>query len=249
MKNIVCVAMVLLGVTAGAPAADLKTGEAVLDNFVEATGGTAGYAKVHNMTMKGSMAMPAMGLKGSLTLYSAEPNKVSMIGDLAGVGKITEGSDGTNAWAFSALQGPQLKKDDELADYLREAVFHKETEWRSIYKSAELNGVADVDGKPAYKVILTPKKGAPETQYYDKASGFMVRHQSIRKTAFGEIPVDVSVGGYRKECGAVMLPHTMTESVAGQKIEMQMDSVECNSELPPDVFVPPAEVKALLNKQ
>jgi len=232
-----------------ATAADLKTGEAILDNYVEVTGGAASYAKIHNMVMKGSMGMPAMGIKGALTIYAAEPNKVSLVTDLAGVGKITEGSDGTNAWSHSAMQGPQLKKGEELADSLREALFHKETEWRTVYKSAELTGVEDLDGKAVYKVILTPKTGAPETQYYEKATGLMIRQQSVRKTAFGAIPVDVTVGGYRKECGSVTLPHSMMQGVAGQKIEMNVDSVECNNELPADAFQPPAEVKALINKQ
>lgn len=248
MKSVFC-AVIVLGAAIGTPAADLKTGEAVLDNYVEVTGGGAAYAKVHNMVLKGNMGMPAMGLKGTMTMYSAEPNKVSMVGELAGVGKILEGSDGTNAWSFSAMQGPQLKKGDELADSLREAVFHKETEWRSIYKTTELNGVEDVEGKPAYKVIMTPKTGAAETQYFDKASGLLVRHQSVRKTAFGEIPVDVAIADYRKECGAVTLPHSMIQSVAGQKIEIRIDTVDCNSDLKPDTFQPPAEVKALMNKQ
>ena len=147
------------------------------------------------------------------------------------------------------MQGPQLKSGEELSDSLREGLFHKETEWKTIYKSAELNGEEDVDGKPTYKVVLTPKHGGPETQYYDKATGFMVRHQSIRKTAFGEIPVDVSVSGYRKECGSVTLPHSVVQNVAGQKIEMQIDTIECNSQIPADAFEPPAEVKALINKQ
>src|SRR5580704_2774845 len=121
--------------------------------------------------------------------------------DLGGVGKVVEGTDGTNAWTFSSMQGPQLKKGEELGDSLRGAYFHKENDWRAIYTSAEIVGTEDVDGKPAYKVTLTPKGGKPETQYYDKSSGLLVRHQSVRKTAFGEIPVDVSVGGYHKDCG------------------------------------------------
>ncbi len=249
MKNIICAGIIVLGVTLASAAADLKTGDAVLDNYVEMTGGAAEYNKIHNMLMKGSMAMPAMGLKGAVTIYAAEPNKVSLSTELAGVGKIIEGSDGSNAWSFSAMQGPHLKNGDELADSLREALFHKETEWRSMYKSAELNGVEDVEGKPAYKVTLTPKSGGPETQYYDKASGFMVRHQSVRKTAFGEIPVDVAISGYRKECGAITLPHAMIQTVAGQKIEMHIDSIDCNGEIPSDAFQPPPEVKALINKQ
>ena len=247
--NRIWTAVLLLGAAWAASAADLKTGEAVLDRFVEATGGAAAYEKIHSMVMKGTMGMPAMGLKGDVTINSAEPNKVSLMTELAGVGKIVEGSDGTNAWTFSALQGPQLKKGDELADSLREAFFHKENDWRAIYKSAELNGVEEVNGKPAYKVVLTPKSGGPETQYYDKDSGYMVRHQSIRKTAFGEIPVDVSVSEYRKECEGPVLPHTMVQSVAGQKIELNIKSIMCPEKLPADTFEPPAEIKALIKKQ
>jgi hypothetical protein len=96
---------------------------------------------------------------------------------------------------------------------------------------------------------MTPKSGAPETQYYDKASGLLIRHQSVHKTAFGEIPVDVAISGYRKECGAVTLPHSMTQNVAGQKIDMNVESIECNGEIPANAFAPPAEVKALIDKQ
>src|ERR1043165_4988842 len=200
MKNIRCAAIVTLGAAIiCASGAEPKTGEAVLDHYVEVTGGAAAYARIHNMLMKGSMTMPAMGLKGALTIFSAEPNKVSLSTEVAAIGKITEGSDGANAWSYSAMQGPQLKKGEELADSLREAIFHKETEWRTIYKLAELAGEEDIDGKPAYKLVLTPKTGAPETQYYDKTSGLLVRHQSVRKTAFGNIPVDVSITGYQQE--------------------------------------------------
>lgn len=228
-------------------AADLKTGEAVLDHFVEVTGGAAAYGKMHNMTMKGTMTMAAMGVKGSVTMYAAEPNKVSMVTEIAGVGKIVEGSDGTNGWTYSAMQGPQLKKGEELSESLREALFHKETEWKTVYASAELQGTEDFDGKPAYKVLMTPKSGKTETNYYDKESGLMVHHKSVRATPFGEIPVDVTIGGYRKDCG-VLLPHTVTQTVAGQKIDLVLDSIQCNAELPADAFAPPAEVKALMAK-
>lgn len=248
MTRMICVATFTLLGGAAVTAADLKTGDAVLDNYVEATGGAAAWNKIHNMTMKGSLSMAAMGIKGALTISAAEPNKVSFSTDVTGVGKIVEGSDGTNAWTFSAMQGPQLKKGEELADSLREAFFHKETEWRSLFKSAELSGTEDLEGKTAYKVVMTPKAGAAQTEYFDQASGMLVRHQSVRKTAFGDIPVDVSISGYRKECG-VSMPHSMVQTAAGQKIEIQIDSVACNGDLPADTFLPPPEVKALIDKQ
>ena len=139
MNKIVCVAAVALGFTITAAPTDFRTGEAVVDNYVEVTGGAAAWGKLHNTVMKGSMAMPSMGIKGKVTIYAAEPNKLCESTDLAGVGKVIEGTDGTHAWTFSAMQGPQLKKGEELAESLREATFHKEAEWRSIYTSAELN--------------------------------------------------------------------------------------------------------------
>lgn len=248
MSKLACAVLAAVSAFSLSLAADLKTGDAVLDRYVELSGGAAAYAKIHSMAMKGSMSMAAMGLKGAITIYAAEPNKSSMSTNIAGVGKITEGTDGTNAWSFSAIQGPQLKKGEELDDSLREAFFHKENEWRAMYSSAVLDGVEDVDGKPAYKVTLTPKAGKTQTQYYDQSTGLLVRHQSVRKTSMGDIPVDISIGSYRKECG-VELPHSLVQTVAGQKIELQIDSIECNPELPADAFQPPAEVKALIDNR
>ena len=38
------------------------------------------------------------------------------------------------------------------------------------------------------------------------------------------------------------------QTVAGQKIELQIDTIECNADLPADAFQPPPEVKALISK-
>ena len=62
MNNFVCAALIAVCATCPAIPADLKTGEAVLDNFVESSGGAVAYAKIHNMVMKGSMSMAAMGI-------------------------------------------------------------------------------------------------------------------------------------------------------------------------------------------
>ena len=40
----------------------------------------------------------------------------------------------------------------------------------------------------------------------------------------------------------------MTQTVAGQKIDLDLDSIQCNVDLPADAFAPPAEVKALMAK-
>ena len=100
-----------------------------------------------------------------------------------------------------------------------------------------------------FQALIEIPLGSNVKYELDKASGLLIRHQSVHKTAFGEIPVDVAISGYRKECGAVTLPHSMTQNVAGQKIDMNVESIECNGEIPANAFAPPAEVKALIDKQ
>ena len=225
---------------------DLPKGEAVLAHYVEVTGGKAAYATVHGSISKGTMTLAAQNLKGTMTVYESEPTKQVTIVEFPGVGKMEEGTDGNIAWANSALEGARLKNGDEKAMAVRSARSEaKFLDWKKLYKSVETSGLEDVDGKPCYKVILTPLVGKPETEYYDKTSGLLVKETATITMPMGEVPVSMAVGGYRKE-GAILMPHSLTQSVAGQKIDIQIESVQLNPEFPPNRFDPPAEVKALI---
>ena len=225
---------------------DLPKGEAVLAHYVEVTGGKAAYAQIHGSISKGSMTLAAQNLKGTMTVYESEPSKQVTLVEFPGVGKMEEGTDGSIAWSNSALEGARLKNGDEKALALRSARSEaKFIDWKKLYKNVETTGTEDVDGKPCYKVILTPLVGKPETEYYDKASGLLVKESAVITMPMGEVPVTMVVGGYRKE-GGILMPHSLQQTVAGQKIEISVDSVQLNPEFPPNRFEPPAEVKALI---
>ena len=85
------IGLVLALAAAAMAADDLPKGETVLDKYVEATGGKAVYSKIHNETTTGTMEFKAMGLKGKLTSYAAEPDKRYTEISLEGIGKIQEG--------------------------------------------------------------------------------------------------------------------------------------------------------------
>lgn len=224
----------------------LPTGEAVLAHYVEATGGRAAYEKMHAHIEKGSMSMPAQNMKGTMTMYESQPGKQVMVIEFQGIGKMEEGTDGTIAWSSSALQGARLKEGDEKAFALRSAMGEtKFLDWKKIYKSVVTAGVEDVDGKPCYRVVLTPIAGKPETEYYEKESGLLVRQTAVAATPMGDVAVDARVSDYRKE-GGVSMPHKIKQVLAGQTIEMTIDSVEINPEFAKDRFDPPADVKALI---
>jgi hypothetical protein len=235
---------------AGALAAadELPKGDTILDKYVEATGGKAAYSKLHSQVVNGTTEFKTMGLKGKMTVYTAEPDKAYSEIELAGVGKIQEGSNGEIAWGYSAMQGPRIKDGDEKAEALLQSKFNSELNWRDLFKSAETTGVEQVDGKDCYKVVLTPKVGPPMTKWFAKDTGLLMKMAMTSKTPMGDIQSDSTYSDYRKE-GDILVAHKVVTHVATMELVMTVDAVQTNPDIPKDKFDPPAQVKELMNKQ
>jgi outer membrane lipoprotein-sorting protein len=225
----------------------LPPGETILDKYIEVTGGKAAYEKIHSTVVTGTITFGAMGIKGTLTIYQAEPALMLTEINLEGVGKMLEGSDGIAAWSLSAVQGPRLKEGEEKAEAIREATMHSDTRWRDYFTKAETTGVENVDGKPCYKVVLTPKEGSPEERYFDKDTNLLVKGARKVKSPMGELAAEGFTADYRKE-GEILIPHKVTQKVAGQEIQMTIDRVEYNVTIPKEKFTLPDEIKALIAK-
>ena len=243
--NVAIGAAMVLSFTMARAADDLPKAETILDKYVEVTGGKAAYQKHHTEVSKGTLSMP--GLKGQLTTYHAEPDKMVTEIDLGSIGKSREGSDGKVFWATNSLMGPHIKEGPERAQAELSGKFNAELNWRDIFKDPKTIGIDTVDGKECYKVQLTPAEGAPMIQCYDKDSGLIVKMSMTAQTPMGEQTVDSFAGDYRKE-GDVLMPHKIKQVLAGQEILITIDSVTFNADIPADKFALPDEIKALLNK-
>jgi hypothetical protein len=225
----------------------LPKAETILDRSVEVTGGKAAFEKRHNEVMHGSMEFSGRGIKGSMTVYQAEPDKNLAIIEIEGIGKIESGSNGEIAWENSALQGPRIKQGDEKAGSLRDGTFNAALNWRKLYTKADTAGAETVEGHDCYKVVLTPKEGKPSAEFFDKKTGLMIKTTVTRNTPMGEISAEVVADDYRKE-GDVLIPHKLINRAAGQEFLIQVESVEVNVNLPKDRFDLPPEIQGLLKK-
>jgi len=226
----------------------LPKAETILDHFVEVAGGKAAFEKHHSEVMHGSLDFTGRGMKGTITVYQAEPDKIRATIELEGVGKIDSGSNGEVAWESSALQGPRVKTGVERADAFRDATFNAPLNWRKIYIKAETKGVETAEGHECYKVVLTPKEGNPTTQFYDKKTGLMVKTATTRTTPMGDISAEVLADDYRTE-GDILTPHKLTNRFAGQEFQITLEKLEFNVEIPQDKFALPSEIQALLKKE
>lgn len=247
--NVIIAAGLLAGITLPRlAAADLPKAATILDKYIEVTGGKAAYQKLHSQMESGTFELPAMGVKGTVTMYRAEPDLSYTEIVLEGIGKMQDGSDGKVAWSNNPMQGPHIKEGAERAQSMQSEHFNGELNWRDIYKTAETTGIEAVDGKDCYKVVLTPAEGSPVTHFYDKESGLLLKFSIVSQTAMGEIPADSFPGDYHKE-GDFLMAHKIRQTAAGQEFIITVDTVKFNPEIPKDRFALPDDIKALVNKK
>jgi hypothetical protein len=224
--------------TAQAPS-DLPKADTVLDQYVEATGGKAAYEKLKNRKVSGNIEVAGQNLKGTIKITQAAPNRMVTVTDIENVGQFTEGTDGKSAWKLSTLLGDRLLEGEEKETFLRRATFNDEIRWKEVYDKVECVGIEDVGGKPAYKLVLTPKAGKPITKFYDKASHLLVKELLSDKGPMGEVEVESYPGDYKKVDG-ILIPFTLTQKVADQSIELKLSEIKHNVDIPADTFKRPA---------
>jgi zinc protease len=245
MRRLIVPALFVLCVTLGQPVArgqakpDLPTAETVLNQFIEATGGKAAYEKLKNRVVTGTIEIPAANIKGKTKVYQAPPNKFAMVAELGPAGEVRRVSDGTKAWEVSTVGGDRELAGDEKDAFLREADFYKELHWKELNSKVECVGIEDVDGKPAYKLVLTPKSGKPTTEYYDKTSHLLVKEASTAPSPMGEVQVEEFPTDYKAVDG-VLFPFKVTQKVLTQEIVLTLTEIKHNVELPDNAFKRPA---------
>jgi hypothetical protein len=232
-----------------APAAEpLPSAEAIIERYIEVTGGRAAAEKLRSQVLAGTIEMVGKGITGTAVVYRKAPNKSRSVVEFGGLGKMEEGADGEVAWSLSAMAGPRLKEGAEKRFSLRGADFHGDLRWRDLHDRVLVAGIENVAGRPCYKLVMTPKgESDPIVRYYDKETGLLARVEMTLKSPQGEIPIESVPSDYRKE-GEFLIPHKITQRVLGNEIVTVFTRVEINPEIAEDRFTLPKEIEALLKK-
>jgi hypothetical protein len=226
----------------------LPAGEALLAKYVEATGGQAAYDKIKNRVSQGKLDLGAAGITLSLAVYAAKPDRVYTVADSDMTGRIESGVVDGIAWENSGMRGALVKDGPEKADAIRDATFDRLVYWKESTKSAECVGTADVDGKTAYKVVVTPKQGSPQTLYFDRDSGLILQTESTMVVSGQSIDVVSKPTDYR-EVDGIKAAFKMMQVVMGQERVLTLEKIQHNVELPADRFALPPAIKAIVEKK
>jgi hypothetical protein len=158
-------------------AAKLPTVKEVLDKYVAAIGGRAANEKIKTRSMKGTVELAPMGIKGTAESFAAAPGKSYTKMNLAGVGEIIEGFDGTTSWSVNPIQGSREKTGEELLQTKLTSAFNREINLDKHYSKMEVKAADKLGERDVYVVVATPSLTglSPETFYFDKQTGLLLR--------------------------------------------------------------------------
>lgn len=221
------------------PGDEAPTADALIDRYIEALGGEEAMRKHSSRTDKGNMTIG--DITGSMTVYSAAPNKRVGIFVAEGVGTITQGYNGEKGWEIGP-QGKRFLEGEALAERARTSDFHQALNLRANY-DIRVVGAETFDGKPAYRLGLKHKQApvaGEQFMIFDAATGLLIGRVTGRQSAAGPVTLETVITDYKPFDG-VLTPTKITTLVMGQQQVMTIDSVEFDT-VPADAFDVPKEL-------
>ncbi len=183
------------------------TAEKVIEDYINAIGGTAKIAALKDVQSVASMSMG--GQQVSIKTWQKGGNKIAI--------EMAMGANVMSRQVFNGTQGSQISmgqsqplEGEPLNDMKEQAAFCKEAAYISLGHKLALKGSEDINGSPAYVLEVVRPDGKKVTEYYDIKSSLKVREVSSSTGADGEPATQtIDMTDYKAE-GGVMMPHVMT---------------------------------------
>ncbi|MCS6817985.1 MAG: hypothetical protein N0A16_06205 [Blastocatellia bacterium] len=215
------------------------TVEQVLERYVQACGGKEALEKVTSQVSRGTVEIPAVGVRGTFESYAQAPNKIVISIELPGLGVIQEGFDGTVAWAKDPFTGVREKGGRELSAMRRDADFYKPLRLKELYSKITLKGRETMGGSEVYVLEATPAEGSPERWYFDVATGLLKRIDTEREGPQGRIPMEMYLEDYR-EVNGLRIPFTVRQVSSAFSLILRTEEVKFNVPIEGSKFAKPA---------
>lgn len=242
--RLIALAVSLAGLPASAqtPAAGITPeARAIITRHLEAAGPAGAHT---SMRATGSLAMPAQGITGTVSIVAARPNKTLLKADIAGIGSLESGFDGTHGWSVDPIMGPVLLTGKQLEQTKFDAVFDGPFHDLSRFTSLAAAGTETFDGRQMHRVNAVNAQGDRSTEYFDAATGLHAGSVSSRETAMGTVEVTSLIRDYRK-AGGTMQAHQLVQRMMGVEQVITIERFEFDV-AGADAFAMPPAVKALI---
>lgn len=228
--------------TAPAQPATLPAASDIFKRSVDAIGGADAVRKHTAMRVKGKLGVAGMQ-QGDMEILMLAPNKFLTSINMAGLGKMEQGFDGTVGWSKNPMMGTQLLEGRTLDELRRSSDFYKDLDPSKLWTSATTKGVTTFIGLPCYEVAVQGDLG-DGSLFYGVDDGLARGMRLTVDTPMGKVPTTTSMVEYKVFDGLKVASRTEIEAMGAKQV-MTVESVDF-APVDPKVFDLPPDVKALV---
>lgn len=228
---------------AGVAGAQTRSPQEILTRYGKTVDPEGKTATAAGFTSTATMEMPAAGMSATVTSAQRKPNQMSVTINIAGLGEMRQGYDGTTAWSVDPMQGPRLLSAEEARELVDGSDFRAMTRDPAIFSAMEAAPEVTVDGEPTDCVKLTWTSGRVTTECYSRASGLLLQSNTKQSSPQGEIDVVTTYHDYKAVDGVVMA-HRVLNSFMGVQQVITVTGASIGA-VDDSRFELPAEIKAL----
>ncbi|MEQ8762573.1 MAG: hypothetical protein RL885_01510 [Planctomycetota bacterium] len=245
MNWIVCVWLL-----AALPQEPKSPAEALLDKMEDAQVGDTDLSEIRSWRYSGIVEFAGMaGLEGRIFEVYERPLKAYSRIELP-TGTMEDGTDGEVCWEKNELQGVMIHEGSPAALKLRGYRSMMMRPWKESWKGAKLLGEVELDGRPHYKLQLTPHVGDPDTVWVDQETYLPSRTELIVDSAPEpgmRVTVQITYGDWKKIDGIQYYTRRRIKVGAVEMIQ-RYEKIETNVEIEDGQLALPEQVKQELER-
>ncbi|WP_121352527.1 M16 family metallopeptidase [Flavisolibacter nicotianae] len=204
------------------------TPQTILQKAIDAYGGASAIAAVKDLSMTGSASVQGMNI--NVTQKQIVPT--AFVQEVSMQGMVLEKKLLKNGQYSQSGQGGAKPVDEKDKEEMNEnAAFIPE-----VYMLAQkgyqfaVKGIEPVEGKDAYAVQVKTPAGREYTNFYDVATGLLVKKTTTQEGPQGTMTISSLVGNY-KNVNGVNIPMKIVNDMGMMKIEINFNDVKVNSGL------------------
>jgi Tetratricopeptide repeat len=216
----------------------------IVERYVAARGGLDRIRAIRTLVYSGGVYREAdYESPGDAFMAFARPY-FRVVGNPESPGAYMEGYDGA-AWEWYADPGVVVRTVGAAAGATRRGADFEGmlVDYRRKGTTVELGESADIDGRPAYRLLVALRDGYTRVLFVDAESFLVVAERSSAPVhAFGEaVTSEARIQDYRPVVGVLFAHHYVeTEIATGRTLnEMQWGKIEANRDLARAWFSPP----------
>jgi len=207
--------------------ADITAGQ-VIEKYIEAIGGKEKVNQIHDINMKSGVTLQGMSIE--INLRQKAPNKICVETSMGGNVLSTQIFDGEKGKIKSQMGNQEITGDD--LEYMRiQATLNAEMHLEELGVKTELTGSENVDGIPAWKILMTMPSGRTAVDFYGQESGLKIKSVSQQ----GGVSATALYSDYR-EVDGVLFPFKTKQTAGPQTLDIEVKSIEINKGIDDSVF-------------